>query len=413
MAGPDDTPMGPMAEEELAELAAGEKAVLDPPRGEFGAEDTLPDGLPAGQGTSRRTRSNERTAGDGGGSPSPTPCAGPAPDGLWVEVPRKRALPKRARMIIAGAAGLLILVTVLAGRSGAPRIKEVVAKLPDEVVISEEDLKNRREVSADDFHPKRQFLEEPPARTAASQKSGEDDELAERRARRERDPEDVLTLRRKQAVLKDDEGLLAPKKEKTSPYDRPLFIEAEPGRAVAARADDSHWGQGREQTLAPAGTVVAATLATPISLGGGSATVVARADGDALPRGSRLIGTASASSDGRISMHFAKVLLPDGRVARVSAEAQDHSGAFGVMGAVDGSMPEEPSVAGEVAKETATDVALDALGVGVAGSAARSYSRQSASRSYRGSFGGATVSLGAGATFSVFFHEPAVIRDGP
>jgi hypothetical protein len=276
------------------------------------------------------------------------------------------------------------------------------------VVISDDDLKNRREVSADDFNVKQhQYLQEPPPAAATAAQ----DDLAERRARRERDPEDVLTLRKKQAAQAIDDGADAPRREKVSPYDRPLFIENTTTGAAGARQEGAPGG-GREQTLAPAGTVVKATLATPIALSGGSATVIARVAGDALPSGARLVGTASASSDGRVSLHFAKVLLANGRVARVSAEAQDGSGAFGLMGSVDGKS-EEPSVAAGVAKDTATDVALDSLGFGVAGSAARSYSSRQSARNYHGSFASETISLAAGTSFSVFFHEPAVLRDTP
>jgi hypothetical protein len=171
-----------------------------------------------------------------------------------------------------------------------------------------------------------------------------------------------------------------------------------------------------EVTLAPAGTIVSVVLVTPIDLSGSSATVIARAhpgnvDDAKLPDGARFVGTVSGDDDGRLSLRFSRLLLPDGREARVVAEAQDRSGSFGVQGRIEQTTDSEPSGAGGVARDTATDVALDALGGGIAGQAARSYTR----RSSRGESIGSPrarirVTLSAGTTFSVFLHEAAIAR---
>jgi hypothetical protein len=170
-------------------------------------------------------------------------------------------------------------------------------------------------------------------------------------------------------------------------------------------------------TIAPAGTVVQVVLVTPIDLNGSSTTVIARAaeqkGHDApVPEGSRFIGTVSGGDDGQLSVRFTKLLLPDGREARVTAEAQDHSGAFGLNGRVDRTADSEPSVASGVAKDTATDVAIGALGGGVAGEAARNYARRSWSADGLGSSRPrAHVTLGSGTSFAIFLHEPAIIRN--
>src|SRR5262249_32256514 len=149
------------------------------------------------------------------------------------------------------------------------------------------------------------------------------------------------------------------------------------------------------------GTLISATLVTPIELGTmGSQTVIARAE-SVLPKGARLIGSASFS-DGRIALRFQRIILGTGREARIQAEAQDSDGAFGIPAAIQGQPEEEPSAAREAAKDTATDALLETLGMGAAGRGARNYMRRSSERDPAGSK--PKVTLPAGTKFTVFVH---------
>jgi hypothetical protein len=111
-----------------------------------------------------------------------------------------------------------------------------------------------------------------------------------------------------------------------------------------------------------------------------------------------------------VTIKFKKAALADGTELRVTAEAQDEGGAFGIAGVVSLPSGGERSAAGEVAEETATDVVLDELGVGVLGRAADKYARKQQLRSLdRGSSGArGTVSVDAGTKLNVFFHESVV-----
>ena len=330
-----------------------------------------------------------------------------------VSPPKRRELPRRARIAIAGAAALL-LVVVLCGRGGTHERKTPALTVPEDVVVSEADLKKRREVSADDFKPKK-YLETQPASDPSPAAAPAADALAERRARRANDPEDLIAQKRRDSAG-DQNG------EPT------VIVEAKPrfrllpppsGVQAAAPPQTNHRESAdrNEVTIATAGTVVPVALVTPIDLTGSSATVIARAAAHpeaspGVPEGSRFVGTVSGGEDGQLSIRFSKLLLPDGREAHVVAEAQDGSGAFGLVGSVETTNPERPSVAGQVAKDTATDVALDALGMGVAGSAARNYSRRSSQAEGFGSYrSGMRVTLPAGTKFMVFLHEAATLRN--
>jgi hypothetical protein len=70
---------------------------------------------------------------------------------------------------------------------------------------------------------------------------------------------------------------------------------------------------------------------------------------------------------------------------------------------------ERPSAARSAAKETAADVALDALGAGVAGHAARNYMHASNGSTWSRA-SGPRVTLAAGARFLVFLHEAASLE---
>ena len=72
---------------------------------------------------------------------------------IWPEPPRKRELPARLRIALAGVA--IVLVAIIAfGSPGTKLQTQAPTALNDEMVVSADDLKNRREVRADDFRPR-------------------------------------------------------------------------------------------------------------------------------------------------------------------------------------------------------------------------------------------------------------------
>src|SRR5262249_18118814 len=164
-------------------------------------------------------------------------------------------------------------------------------------------------------------------------------------------------------------------------------------------------GGGRAERRLGPGTMVPAVLVTPLELHGDSATVLVKVGkGAALPAGTRFLGTAVASST-RMTMRFRTVILPDGRQARVDAEAQDEQGAFGLAAHAESAAHDDDdggasgSTVGDVAKETATDLVTSTLGGDLAGRAASRCLR--APRGRRGGAERPAVTLPAGTRLQV------------
>jgi hypothetical protein len=298
---------------------------------------------------------------------------------------------------------VVITAIVLANTQGTEsKTHEMAAmSVPEDLVVNEAEYRNRRQASPADFRPQEKYLVTAPAAQRERPTDRADPGgMADRRARRGHDPEDVASLRRSRAEV--DEAAIAHLPD--GPRRRALLVSSG-GRSMAT-APSSRATSGA--LVAPAGALVPAVLVTPIDLSSSSGTVIARVDGGEFPVGSRFIGTASATGEGIVSLRFSRLLLPDGRQVRVAGEAQDGAGAFGIQGSMESADPEEPSVAGQVAKDTAADLALDALGAGVAGSAARNYSRRSSKTEYRSV--ASRVSLAAGTRFTIFLHEAAIAQ---
>src|SRR5262249_16859011 len=72
---------------------------------------------------------------------------------LWPEPPRKRQLPRKFPLVLAGVGVLLVLIIGLGNRGSRPPAAAVTA-IPDDMVVSAKELRNRREVRADDFRPR-------------------------------------------------------------------------------------------------------------------------------------------------------------------------------------------------------------------------------------------------------------------
>lgn len=346
---------------------------------------------------------------NGTSSPS-TRSLRPPPAGRAPSPARRRALPRRFQIGF-GIGAALVAIVVLAGRSPGRQADPPRLEVQDDMIISEEDLHSRHEVEAHEFRPKDahqptttdrasvtiQASEEVPAGPRVP-RNAEDDELAERRARRSDDPEDLISRRGQarpaNAASADGTG--------TKTDNRPLYLEP---RAVVAESA-SGGGKGTGPPLVAAGQVVTAVLASPLELQGRTTTVVAVVNGDGpLPEGSRFIGVASASGD-RVVMRFRTLSLPTGEEIRVSAQAQGEDGSFGAIADVSGGDPSEPSVERGVAVDTSVDVGTDLIGGGVLGRAAGDYARGTARRSRRLHSGSVrTLTVRAGAPLGVFIDQ--------
>jgi len=321
---------------------------------------------------------------------------------LWSEPPRKRQLPKRIRIVLVGV-GVLLVAIIAFGNPGSKL--QAPAPLADDMVVSAEELKNRREVRADDFRPHGPVASPSAAPPTDQPAPTASEALAERRSRRKQDPEDVLQVRSTHAAAK------APPAE-ASWYEGPVYVRS------GSTAGGEHAGTAAQggptnvaRALAAAGSSIPAILTNPVELRGGSGTVIARADGQAgALRGARFIGTASAGT-GRVTVLFRSVFLADGQKARVDGEAQDLDGAFGLP-QEDGAAPadsERGSVIADVAQETATDIVSDTFGIGIAGRAASRY--VAGSRARRANGPTRTVSLAAGTKLQIFLHEAVEVRE--
>lgn len=319
---------------------------------------------------------------------------------IFPAPPRKRQLPKRLRIAVAGL-GLFLVVIIALGSPGTKLQTETPAPLADDLVVSADALKNRREVRADDFRPRgpaaartQPAIAAPPSASSEAQAES----LAERRARRAKDPEDVLTLRAHREAT-------TPSAPDVPFFDGPVYVTAA-GVAHDKETRNAMADATNAKALATAGTTIPAVLATPLELAGGSATVVARVErASGALRGARFVGTASAGM-GRVTVRFHAVLLADGGKARVDAEAEDTDGSFGlrVDGEPNAAEDEKGSVLGDIAAETASDLVSDAIGAGIAG---RTVDRVlTGSRSRRSGRPSSRVSLAAGTKLQIFLHEP-------
>jgi hypothetical protein len=341
-------------------------------------------------------------------------------DRLWPPQPvkRKRELPQRA--IAAGAFALLLVVLTLFAAHAAHDSQAAAGgdtaddqKLPQELVVSERDLKHRVQVTADFFRSARHLSPLASAQPAAviqapppPETAVEDRDTDAKRRQRDDDPEDLISHRRTGSSSAE-----APASSPTN-HRRPylLYPENNAGEATGTPSAPSPTG-----ALPPAGTTLPVVLATPVTLKqDGSATVIVKTETDSpLPRGSRLIGTATAEGEGRLSLRFHRLLLPDGREAKLDAEAQDDSGAFGVNAVTTGARSQTREVASDVASSTASQAADDVISTftgGLAGNLLSTATRRASSHASSAPSDTMRLSLSAGAHFNVFLHEAAVER---
>jgi hypothetical protein len=379
-----------------------------------------------------------------------------APDEeLWPASPpqRKRELPRWLVGTGLVVVALVVLTLLCAHAAHAPvaatNDSEGASEgLPQELVVNEKDLKHRIQVTADYFRSRRSLSgaegAQPPADVGGGSVQApplDDAELTpdEQQRRRANDPEDLIAHRhpfaggasRRERGGDADHGgdtrdgessaTTADAADHTATsYRRPFLYYPSQSAAQAAGGAAGTPSSPGGATIAPAGAIVPVVLSTPINLplSGGNASIVAAVDNDTVvPKGSRLIGTASPDESGRLSVHFTRLLLPDNREAKLDAEAQDESGAFGVNGAVDANRSARAQgVAGDVAADTASsgaDALLSTFTGGIAGDLVRNATSRATSHrssSTDDSSTAARVRLAAGAHFTVFLHEAAVER---
>jgi hypothetical protein len=343
-------------------------------------------------------------------APAPEPRAAVAALPWKEPPPRKRQLPRKARIGL-GVAGVVVVLMLASRRCGggadepAPQLS-----LQDDLVVHEADLKKRREILPSEFAPRPSTLRSssrpafagggPAAAPAASPALA--DLQAQRASRAAADEED---LRRPGAAPAASSG--ARRAPASDPSESPpegddeVYAAPTPSGAVPPAGRRGPQGRRAKRTVVKAGQLLHASLDTPIELSGGAASVVASISEGPLA-GARLVGSASLSGQ-RVTVRFRRLILADGLEVPTNAEAMDADGAFGLAVAVPGSP--EPSVGQDVARETATDVVVDTLGAGVLGSAARSYARKSQTPASGGNK--RRVTVGAGREIDVFWHEAA------
>jgi hypothetical protein len=328
---------------------------------------------------------------------------------------RKRSLPRKTKVVLVAVALSFAGAVIVSRRAASVPEAAPTLKLQDDMIIPDEDLKRRREVTAHDFAPKRPFLHTAPAAPRQSPSAESETvpiDVERRRAERAADPEDVATLPDRHRGASPARVAARPRRAA-----RALFLEDTPSPPARELADDVESfplppvsGRARRhgRPLVPAGATLAATLLTPIQLPHGNPTVVATTtEGGILPAGTRLLGIASLS-DTRVDITFRRLVLPGGEELSMSGQAQDRDGAFGLAVALTSSgedNDEEPSLARDVAVDATSELAQGLLGGGILGRAGSSYIRGKNQRSYPRRGEGPTATLPAGTDLVVFFEE--------
>jgi hypothetical protein len=287
--------------------------------------------------------------------------------------------------------------------------------------VTSDELKNRKEVRAEDFRPRLEGGRSPggatpPAATAADQEPSTED-LAARRASRSHDPDDVLTQRRQREATSPSSG--ADRVGLTTTGER----ARDSGRTEdPTPASQYHWsklyvdtapsggagtGAGAAVSL-PAATILAATLDAPLALaGGGGSTVVATVHGGAVD-GGRLVGSASIRED-RVVVQFHKLVLADGRDASLVGEAQDVDGSFGLHGVHEGEASTGPSTGEQIATDSGNQVVDTLVGSTLPGQLVGNAVHTATRRSYNYGGSRSSASLPKGLSLHVFVQEAVTV----
>lgn len=347
-------------------------------------------------------------------SPSPSPGHAPAavadkPPQLaeparalahWsAERARRRPLPRSLRIAAGAVVGILALVVIGGSRDDPDFAAGGTSHLPAAVVAHEEDLVNRKELTAADFAPRAPQ----PRRIAVKPEPSADELLDERRRRREDNPEDLKARprsHRPRATRSSRTGRTVTPASAGGPQIIVDLVDGDAEPAASAASDTpTH--------LVAAGARVHATLASHVVVRGRSANVVLRVGrGQALPRGTRLLGRARAADDGVVLVRVHTLVLPGGAEHRVEAEVQDTDGAAGVVALVSGGgNDDDGSVAGDVAEGTLGRTGSALLGDGLAGGAFDDATRSRRRRARRPRRAPPTFTVAKGTPVVVFFES--------
>jgi type IV secretory pathway VirB10-like protein len=349
----------------------------------------------------------------------PRPVAAPLPAPSRPAVPptwlsdRKtaRQLPKGLKVVAALGIGLLALI-VVAARCTVAQVPVAVTttfEARDDLLVSAETLRKRKEMTPDDFRTAPAPAVMPSAARASADAFAPPtpEELADRHARRQENPEDLAAQRGRD---RGRFGVRAQPRTTEPDNPRPLFRVVDVGAARRMNGVREAGGEGTgapaRRRLVAAASTITARLAAPVVVRGASANVVAevRTDQD-LPAGTRLVGRARATQDGIVQIAFRTAVLPDGTSLRIHAEAQDAEGASGLRGRVTGAPDDEPSMAGEVAENSARRALVSAVGGGLLGGAVDDALRVRDETQRVRHRGSETVALPRGLSIRIFFLE--------
>ncbi len=309
---------------------------------------------------------------------------------------QKRTLPKGVRAGLLASVALLAGVLFLGHRHKEAHASETGLQVDEPLLVNEADLRNRKEVSPLDFRPHTRTGVLPPKET--------EDPLATRPPRRT-DPEDLIGKKHAGEKVSPSAATdLAPTAEPDT-FRRPFVYFEGP-------SSEGRFGAAKEGTqgksLNTAGTTLPVVLVTPVDLDGASSTVIAEVEADGVfSAHTKFIGTASTLGEDRVSLRFRRVVLPDGKETTLEGEAQDGQSRFGLPADVQGTN-HGPSVGGEIARDTASDVASELVPNYIAGNALRRVIR---SRQTQSSASRVRLSLPAGIPFGLFFHDRVVFKN--
>ena len=338
------------------------------------------------------------------------------PDPIAVALPwasaakNRRPLPRPAQLALFAAGSLLILV-LASSRCGATTGTSAASTMVvyDDLVVSEELLRKRKEITRDDFAvgpehradglAKLRGLEQAPAAELEEEPAPAAEVLEERRRRRGSNPEDVRSAAGRTRKLVAAPAESASRKLPEGVY-RSRISEYDDEDELAKEASAT------PQNIA-VGSVLDARLVRAVTIRRGSETVIASVSGKHLPKGTKVIGRARLDGD-VASVRFHKLVLPTGQSVHIDAEAQERGGAgAGLTGSINTTGGrKDSSVAGDVGRGTGRRL-VDRMSGGLVGGAlsdgANSYSGKS--RNSGGARSETTLELAKGKRFQVFLVD--------
>jgi len=309
-------------------------------------------------------KASEAEAADG---IAPKAAGSPPLPSSWLSTQKsKREVPGAAKAGAIGVALLLLLVFVAPNACGSQSQTTKSSMIAEGDVEDGEHLKKRRHVTDEDFRVRGSspvVAEAPLADSPAI-------DLEERKRQRGDNPEDIRGAR-KAHMGRRSRRPAPPVPAKLLAEDESIFIfnTSLDGATVPSSQGTS------ERVLLSAASMVRISLSHDVVLRRGRTTVIAVVGKQqSLPAGTKLIGQASASVDGVVSIRFDTIVLPNGASVKARAEALDAStDSPDLLASVaGGAAPRmEASVARSVGASTADRLATGVLGSGIVGGAAR------------------------------------------